>query len=89
MTSISLNIWTLNPEDYEKVMDPQQHVYWHPSLKILGHYGKFTTLHDMRVVDLDHPKCYYCGKFIKKGDWWKGRYSGPCTDCFEDLSIIY
>lgn len=89
------------PNNYDGVLRGSAYWYPHP-IDIKGYYGKFAILEhyippeiDMggtwlyHYVDMDHPKCYYCGKFVKKGDWWKGRYTGNCVDCYEDLRFSY
>lgn len=72
------------PQEFQSVLAGD--AYWQEPIKILGHYGRFQELNTYRLFDMDHPKCYYCGKFVKKGDWWKGKYTGPCSDCYDPIS---
>lgn len=40
-----------------------------------------------RKHDPQHPRCYYCGKFVKAGNWWKDIWTGPCRDCNDSLDL--
>ena len=70
------------PEEFNSVLRGDG--YWLDPINILGHYNKFCELWSYKVLDMNRPRCYYCGKYVKKGNWWKGRYTGPCRDCDED-----
>lgn len=76
------------PEDFQAVLRGDAYYYPEP-INILGYYKKFCELGSYRIIDLAHPKCYYCGKFVKAGDWWKGLYSGPCKDCYDYIGYPY
>lgn len=85
------------PNGFQEVLEGR--AYWQTTpLQILGHYGKFDMLGGYlpdvkmhwveRRIDMEHPRCYYCGKFVKKGDWWEYGYikrTGPCLNCDEDI----
>lgn len=72
------------PQDYHKVMSGD--AYWNDGpIKVLGYYGKFYDMNTYTYFDTEHPRCYHCGKFIKKGNWWRDKYTGPCKDCYERI----
>lgn len=42
-----------------------------------------------RTIDTAHPRCYFCGRFYKTGDWWKREgWTGPCTNCYENTTWL-
>ena len=51
---------------------------WNASQSILNIYTG-----NWMAWDPKHPRCLMCGKFYRKGKWWKGSYTGPCIDCDE------
>lgn len=38
-----------------------------------------------RKIDPRHPRCWYCGKFVKTGNEWRRYQTNPCNDCSESL----
>ena len=72
------------PEEFAAVLHGD--AYWYPNpINILGYYNKFYSMDYYREFDMNHPKCWFCGRYIKKGDWWKGNYTGPCKVCYEPI----
>lgn len=49
-------------------------------------WTKFSDLNTGFVVDTKHPRCFYCGRFVKVN--WDRRFTGPCTFCYEDTSWL-
>lgn len=73
------------PTEFDKVLEGR--AYWHPEpvIELLGHYGKWFDMVGWKYIDIEHPRCYYCGKFVKKGSWWKGKFTGNCEDCYDSI----
>lgn len=41
---------------------------------------KHFDLVSWKTIDPEHPRCYWCGKFVKK-NFDSSLLSGPCPDC--------
>lgn len=77
------------PEGFKEVLEGKAY-WWEEPIEILNYEGiyYYITEHWWRKYDPKHPRCYYCGKFIKAGDWWKGKYTLPCLNCGESLYFL-
>lgn len=81
------------PEGFQAILDDPRHNYWMDPIEYIGPstlcYWRHSS--DDRAGwirhDPQHPRCGFCGKFVKAGDWWKYTYwgrTGPCMTCDED-----
>jgi hypothetical protein len=80
------------PEHYEDVVIKREGMWpawllvpvWKTDERV-----QFCEVGSYRTIDTAHPKCYFCGKFIKNDDSWKYEgYTGPCRDCYEDTTWL-
>jgi len=63
--------------------------YWKdPVIEIIGEAGLcYWNRGDglWTKYDPKHPRCGFCGKFVKAGNAWKYEgWTGPCSDCYEN-----
>lgn len=55
------------PEEFDSVLRGDAYWYPHP-INIIDYQNKFYSMHHYREFDTNKPKCWTCGKFVKKGE---------------------
>lgn len=77
------------PTHFQEVLEGQAYWYTRPIEEIFPRTSKYFDICTYQYIDPQHPRCYGCGKFIKKGDWWKYEgLTGPCRNCYESTMFL-